>query len=99
MVSMLITAKGADVNPRDIDGESPLSLACSRGAWRSARILLSAGGDPCSHGRYPSCLARAIDGGSAEISKMILKSHPECAQEPEAVVAGIRAGTRMCSQQ
>jgi len=78
-LSMLISAKGSDVNPRDIDGESPLSLAVKRGAWRTARILLSAGADPCSHGRYPSVLARAIDGGSNEIANMILRSNPECA--------------------
>jgi len=93
VLSLLMSAKGSDVNVRDVDGESPLSLACGRGAWRSARVLLSRGADPRSQGTYPSCLARAIDGTDGnEIVNMIIKSAPECAQEAAALIAGIRAG-------
>jgi len=55
-------------------------------------VLLSRGADPASYGAYPSCLARAIDGAGQEIVNLILKSHPECAKENAALIAGIRAG-------
>lgn len=84
----------ASVNDADIDGETALSLALQRKAWRTARTLLSRGADPRAQHGTPSCLARAIDGNNTDIIRLILKTHPECAQEAAALIAGIRAGSQ-----
>lgn len=58
-VAALLRDAGADIDPLNRDGVSPLGTACFSGNWRLARFLLERGAKPEPPGAMPALLAAA----------------------------------------
>jgi ankyrin repeat protein len=58
-VAALLRDAGAEIDPLNRDGASPLALACTAGNWRLARFLLERGAKPELPGALPALHAAA----------------------------------------
>lgn len=58
-VAALLRDAGAEIDPPNREGLTPLALACTAGNWRLARFLLERGAKPDLPGAVPALLAAA----------------------------------------
>ncbi|MFC5570343.1 ankyrin repeat domain-containing protein [Lysobacter yangpyeongensis] len=58
-VAALLRDAAAEIDPLNVDGLSPLGVACSVGNWRLAKFLLERGAKPEPPGGQPALLAAA----------------------------------------
>ncbi len=68
-----LISRGADVNDRNADGQTPLYVAALKGRLECARRLLVARADPniaCNHGITP--LHRAVESDNADMAILLL---------------------------
>lgn len=72
-IAKMLVDKGANVNVRGKDNQTPLLKASSKGAAEVTRILLSKGADVNAKGRKgQTALIMSIDNGYSEVAKVLL---------------------------
>ena len=80
----LLISEGADMNAKDIDGETPLHRAAERKQTGIAELLIDKGSDVNAVGKYGTPLDFAIRVKQTEIADLLRKHGGKTAEELKA---------------